>query len=291
VSAARMAPAQGRSEIFAEMERLNSWIVLDRAGCAHGKFDAFIHLCRISPWAFAAVPLLTVPPVRWVGTRVYEGIARQRSPLSWTLRWLRFHRAPLARRASAWVNLLAGGLLLYVLLWNFRTVDNSPAQSWLSHRYNWLGETLRLDQRWGMFAPSPFRDNGWYVIPGLLWNGTEVDLFRDGAPVTWEKPASIASMYRSDRWRNYMIALYRDRSKGHRPYFGSYLCREWNARHRTRGTRLHRFDLCYMLERTSSTTAKEPLRKVVLWSHECGPAAPAAKADSTAEKPTLLDQD
>ena len=43
--------------------------------------------------------------------------------------------------------------------------------------YNWLGQTLRLEQYWNMFAPYPLRDDGWYVIDGTLSDGQKFDVF------------------------------------------------------------------------------------------------------------------
>ena len=34
-----------------------------------------------------------------------------------------------------------------------------------------------------MFAPYPLKDDGWYVMPGVLFSGDEVDLWGGGSPV------------------------------------------------------------------------------------------------------------
>ena len=50
------------------------------------------------------------------------------------------------------------------------------------------------------FDPNPPR--------GEVGDGTEVDLFNDGAPVTWEKPALVSATYKDDRWRKYLVNLW-----------------------------------------------------------------------------------
>jgi hypothetical protein len=37
------------------------------------------------------------------------------------------------------------------------------------------------------------------VIPGKLKNGAEVDLFRGGSPVSWEKPDVVSAEYPDHR--------------------------------------------------------------------------------------------
>ena len=38
--------------------------------------------------------------------------------------------------------------------------------------------TFRIDQYWRLFAPSPCSSSEWIVIPVVLHNGTEIDLYK-----------------------------------------------------------------------------------------------------------------
>src|SRR5262249_31522973 len=103
-------------------------------------------------------------------------------------------------------------------------------------------------QSWGVFAPQPGTQDGWYVIVGKLKDGREVNLFTGGRPLDeveiykepgWEKPAHVSGMYENTRWRKFLINLYirsrdprlTDPFLKLRDYFADYLCREWDARH------------------------------------------------------------
>ena len=125
----------------------------------------------------------------------------------------------------------AGLCLLYVFLWNVRSLDFNRYETYFSQKLNWIGEILRLDQYWNLFAPFPMSDHGWYVIPAKLGDGTEVDLFNDGAPVTWTKPALVSAAYKNDRWRKYLVNLWMQENSNQRVLYASYLVRKWNREH------------------------------------------------------------
>lgn len=116
---------------------------------------------------------------------------------------------------------------------------------------------LRLDQHWGMFAPQPMADDGWYVTVGELANGREVDL-RSGQDVHRDKPPHVSETYPNERWRKYMMNLCENRCAPHRPLYAAYLARVWNAEHRGPWqTRV--VTLWFMRERTGDDKV-EPLR-------------------------------
>ncbi len=96
--------------------------------------------------------------------------------------------APAELRSSLATNLLAFFFIAYILCWNLTTV---PSLSFtMPERTIPLGYFLGIDQQWGMFAPSPSRESGWYVIPGQLQDGRRVDLM----PVTrddYERPQAL----------------------------------------------------------------------------------------------------
>jgi hypothetical protein len=124
-----------------------------------------------------------------------------------------------------------------------------------------------------MFAPYPLRDDGWYVIPGVLQSGKEVDVFRGGAPVSFAKPsaAAIAAQYKDERWRKYLMNLYLAVNSDYRLYYGQYLCRKWNeGKAPNDPTQLNTFDIYFMI-RTNVLWTQPPQspKKVLLHSHHC----------------------
>jgi hypothetical protein len=133
-----------------------------------------------------------------------------------------------------------------------------------------MGRITRLDQSWSIFAPAPPRDDGWHVIPGSLENGSEVDIFRFGNAVNWDKPSlGIRSeIYRNMQWRTYFINLNRAIGKKLYPFYGKYLCYTWNTQHQD-GEKLKKFNIYFMDERTVPPGEQQNVEKKLTWEQSC----------------------
>jgi hypothetical protein len=127
--------------------------------------------------------------------------------------------------------------LAYALFLNIRGValkDPSVREAPPPHFHDrtiHLGQTLGLDQGWGVFAPKPGDYYGWFILRARLEDGSLVDLSREGQPITLDKPPLIAETYINSRWRRYLHNLGSDHNLGHRQLYAAYLEREWNRRH------------------------------------------------------------
>jgi hypothetical protein len=157
--------------------------------------------------------------------------------------------APLPPLATAIV--LAG--LAYVTLFNLMALwgggINPSAVSGLG-----------LEQSWGMFAPRPNREDGWFVVVGKQNDGGEVDLLR-GGPVSWGEPESFTSLYPNMRWAAYAVALTRPDNAAYLPYFAAYLRRHWNSGHKG-GEVGKSIEVYYMLRLIQDDGTKAPPRKL-----------------------------
>jgi hypothetical protein len=124
---------------------------------------------------------------------------------------------------------LVGFLLAYVLWWN---VDVAIFQGRLMPEGSrWVGNLLRIDQYWGMFAPAVFKDDGWYVLEGTTVNQRRVDLNQQGKEPDTIKPASVMGLFKNDRWRKYSENYLFVHNTFMRPYYCNYLLRRWNEDH------------------------------------------------------------
>ncbi|EJF09746.1 MULTISPECIES: HTTM domain-containing protein [Pontibacter] len=137
-------------------------------------------------------------------------------------------------------------VLIYCIWWNLSgATARVPA---MPDSTTWFGNLLRVDQRWGMFAPAVFKDDGWYVLEGHAENGQLIDLNREGKEADYAKPASVVSMFKNDRWRkyseNYLFVHYAFL----RPYYCNYLVRRWNEAHP--GNPIKELQVVYMKEYT-----------------------------------------
>ena len=259
--------AQDDRQALAEMTRERSWVVVDEGGRRYFKSSALAVVLRRSllrPLAW----VLDCAPARSLADRVYAWVAEHRSPLTRLVSPLTFR--PLELRTHRLAGVLAAFFLGYVLWWNLGTVSSRLA---MPDRYRWIGVATRTDQAWDMFAPYPLRDDGWYVIPGVLRNGQQVDVFRNGAPVSFEKPSSaaIAAQYKDERWRKYLMNLYLADYSDYRVHYGRYLCRRWNEGRVSNDPRLLDTFEIYFMMRTNVLRTQPPRKheKILLHRHHC----------------------
>jgi hypothetical protein len=184
---------------------------------------------------------------------------------------------PIAASSRAWevvrkwtANTLAALFLLYVLLWNLRTTNFArfaPLLPPSSDPIAWLSGTAQV---WDMFSPGPLMEGGWFVMPARLANGKDVDIFRAGAPISWDKPALVSRMYPNDRWRKYMVLIAAASNAPLRPALAAYLFRNWNSTH-SRQRRIVSLEIILMEQDTLPEKGFSSPRPIRLWSGNWNP--------------------
>lgn len=227
----------------------------------------------IFPWVNLVSLAVFLPPLVWGRLPRVEALFRAPAErLARRLRGGRLERwagSPAAAvRLPWWQTTLVLALLAFVLLWNLSTLPSSPVSVPRSIRP--IAYVLRLDQRWNLFAPRPYTADGWYVIPGRLRNGEWVDLYRDGGPMGYEKPADVSAEYPTYRWRKYMRNLYRGRNETHRSLYANWVCREWNRRHPP-DEQVLELRLIFMEEQTPPPGVEPQVAPNALGTQQCPP--------------------
>ncbi len=179
---------------------------------------------------------------------------------------------PQPLRSSRLAQALAAVFLVCVVLWNLLGFAATapyvrpifPSSATL------VVYLLRLDQYWGMFSPYPFKDDGWFVIPGTLQDGSQVELWTGERVVSWEKPASVLAHYPTERRRKYMEKI-RWRKRGKEialDAYARYVCRDWNTRHSGQ-EQLETFQIFFMQE-TTLPDYQHSLERKLLGEYACG---------------------
>ena len=164
-------------------------------------------------------------------------------------------------------NLFSLVMLVYII---FSNVDALYMKKYIPQNLNWFGEILHINQSWYMFATPGTKGewyNLWYVIPARLKDGTEVDLFKDGNPVTFEKPI-IASYYFKDRHlKKFLIAIGKS-YWGYIPAYSNYLCYKWNKTHKTE-KQAEYLDIYLMHEALLPNKQSTDINKRFYWRQYC----------------------
>ena len=210
----------------------------------HLGFYLSMHL-MLFPWVSAAAMLVFLPSWFW-------GRASRPAEPSVTI------------GSSKSENACAALFLVCMLSWNLGAVK--AAQYRTPEPVRALCQLVHLDQAWRMFAPPP-PTGGWFVIPGKLKDGTEVDLFRRGAPLSWDNPPQRAR-FRNERWRRYMFNFVFGKNKAFWPDYARYLCRSWNDGH-AGSQQLESLEIVFMARKTPPPGQAATYQKKVLLAQHC----------------------
>jgi hypothetical protein len=170
-------------------------------------------------------------------------------------------------RPTKIAKLVAALCLIFILLWNLKGIDQKRYGRYVEN-LTWVASLVRLDQHWGMFAPFPFKHDGWLVLHAILEEGSEIDLLRGGKLVRWEKPAPVSETYVNERERKYLMNLYEPSYSAHRVYFVNSKVVEWLLAHPQQpNKRIKQINLYYMLHLTPPPGQPAPTpRKVLLFN-------------------------
>lgn len=160
------------------------------------------------------------------------------------------------------INLIALFFIIFIFLWNIQTLGKYNS---VPDGLEFIAHKTRVDQYWNMFSPYPLKEDGWYIIEGGLANGQTLDLMT-GKEVTYDKPEHVASMYKGERWRKYLMNSWDKSYSPHRPYYLRYLCFDWN---RGNENKMDYIKMEFMLEVTGPNYNILPVEKVLLEEIDC----------------------
>ena len=129
-----------------------------------------------------------------------------------------------------WKQVLVLPFIYLTICWNF-----------MGYTRNWdfpniakkLVRFVHIDQHWGMFAPYPLKDSGWYEFGITQWNGEYVHTFIDPkSEAEWDEekdqPKRINEFYVDQRWRKYLLNIWEKKNSSLRRGLAGYLCDQWN---------------------------------------------------------------
>lgn len=130
---------------------------------------------------------------------------------------LRFERSHGVSNAPAkldrsWREGCAALLVLLMLSWQLALVphqfQNNAVMGKLPDGLAWVYKVSRLAQSWSMFSPDPPDRDGWFVMECTEDGGEKFDLMRSGLPLSWDKPSAVDCMFRSERWKEWMLKVH-----------------------------------------------------------------------------------
>lgn len=261
-----LLPAYENKAIESVMSANNSWVIVDGAGNQYLGWQGVITVFSYSPVFKPLSKLFKISFVKKLGGRFYHFVATRRKQVCLPI--------PVEKEKNKLMISVREGVLLflvvYVICWNIDTLGKTKI---INNKSNWIGYTLRMDQQFNMFAPTPLTEDGWYIFPAKLKNGEMVDIFTGGPdvvakPISYAKPQWIAYIYQDQRWQKFLMNLWIDKNKKYRLPYGKYICRTWNNSHGD-AEKLMTFEMVFMLEKTLPDNKTEPIKPVTIWKHSC----------------------
>ncbi len=249
------------------MHNAHSWVIRDNYGRSYTGFRAFVSLMSSSSVFKFIAPIFLIRPIFLVGEEFYRMVANNPMRVC-VVEPVDPAKIKSQKDLRIVRNYAVSFILILVIMWNVKTLPNSNH----TPLPNFLEKILliaRLDQKWNMFAPYPTTEDGFYVIPGTLRDGSVVDVYSGRPYVSYEKPQYMAWMYKDQRWQKYMMNLWLKSFSNYRLGYAQYLCRSWNAKN-TEDKQLMNFSIVYVLEVTDMNNLEEgPLIPTTIWQHEC----------------------
>jgi len=206
-----------------------------------------------------------------------QATSKQVERLAEQAKWLK--PSPPQFSNSAIMNGVIGFFFVYALVHNATSLT---ARGRPPFPLSEVGSILRLQQEWRMFSPYPPNDDGWWVVPATLRDGSVVNLYNGEEPVSWETPENIAATY-GIRWKKYLHNIWSyDKFRPKLAFYADWLRRRWNEEH---GPERHvtSLEIYYRLEWTREDF-KPPLysKQLVFWWNESGESGYHKREDNIA---------
>lgn len=216
-------------------------------------------------WVSISAALLLIPG-NWM-TQIERMSSRITQPIHWLyfqFKYLLPYRNPIGvcRICFGW-QILLGSLIVLGLLKNADSL-NAPLGKY-ERTVERVARGSGLFQHWGMFAPSVYKDDGWYILEARTEN-VKIDLVT-GEEVSYEKPVEIFSRYGNARRRKLGENLRFEWNATLRAPYCAYLLEKWNREHPQK--QVEELRVLYMLERTLPDYQTAPIEKEVITRCTC----------------------
>lgn len=131
-------------------------------------------------------------------------------------------------RRSLFASIVTGLAIFLVFVWNLRGLPDSSVKEWIPKTVEKAMYSVKLRQKWGMFAPNPSRYSQWFALEAQLANGDSVDLFNPGEAFTLRRPFVFTDRLPDRRWGKFMSNLKRGRYAILRDDYVEYFMNRWN---------------------------------------------------------------
>ena len=158
---------------------------------------------------------------------------------------------------------LLGFFFTLVLLWNTVTLPKAKLQFPIA--LTPLMIILKLDQSWGMFAPTVLKEDGWLVAKAEFYNGSVLDLFASDLPLSYAKPASVLAKFKNDRWRKFTEQIVITPNNKLLTQYAQFLVSNHHSYASDNKHQIKKITIIFMRENSRAFGQKETIEKLTLY--------------------------
>lgn len=159
-------------------------------------------------------------------------------------------------KPDKFINYFVSFLLVYVLFWNTNYIPQ--LKYGLAKRFKSFAFATGLNQNWGMFSPSVFKEDGWLIYEAITDQNDTIDLKNNRQKAHYQKPKNILKTVKNDRWRKYTEYLIMQDRTWLREPFHAYILNQ------NKDLNLKQLNIIYMIELTPAPGEKATITKVNL---------------------------
>lgn len=107
---------------------------------------------------------------------------------------------------------------------------------------------FKLNQSWGMFAPTVLKEDGWLLLEAQLENGQQIDLNAPDGVLNYQKPAYVLDRIKNDRWRKYSEQIVNPANKRFLPDFANFLLLDYQHENPEKEVQIKQLKMVHILE-------------------------------------------
>jgi predicted DCC family thiol-disulfide oxidoreductase YuxK len=259
--------AQETPSIYNDMVKQHSWVIVNENKERFFHYNAWVELLRHSPLGRLFVWFFGSAPVKWIGSKVYHWVSHNRPLMGKASQFLEYSSPKKEILTWKWILEIAGAFMFVTLLmWNLTTIKRYNIQApFFQNVTRWL----HLYQEWNMFAPFPKMDNIWVEVPGVLDDGSEIDVLYGTRDIYSIKDQRFVKMIPNEHWRKFYLNL--SERNDYARYYGGYLCRLWNTRNQkwVKNSTLRKMEIVVYSQPNLPDGEKGGISRKLSWRHWC----------------------
>lgn len=153
--------------------------------------------------------------------------------------------------------------ILVSLVWNIGNISKIPDP--VRTTVKPMGKLFGLSQNWGMFAPTVYKADGWFVYEGITYNGDTIDILKPEEPMSYDKPQWVVYQFKNAKWRKLGENLIRSQDQMFRSSYAKYHLKKHNKAHPNQ--QIETLNVLYFREKTLLNYEVEEIEKGKICSY------------------------